>query len=124
MLMAELAGQPRAHVLGEIERVLGMADSLGDAFQDGRQVADRDAFCEQSLQHALNAGDRDLRGDELLDQLLLFRRQLVEQLLGLRIGQKLAHVGFEDFGQMRGEHGAGIDHGEPLEGGFLLQGSG
>ena len=55
--MAQLAGQAGAHMLGDVERVLGVADRLGDAFQDGRQVADRNAFLQQGLQHALHAGD-------------------------------------------------------------------
>ena len=42
--VAELAGQAGAHMLGDVERVLGVADRFGDAFQDGGQVADRDAF--------------------------------------------------------------------------------
>jgi hypothetical protein len=42
--VAELAGQAGAHMLGDVKRVLGVADRFGDAFQDGGQVADRDAL--------------------------------------------------------------------------------
>ena len=42
--VAELARQAGAHMLGDVERVLGVADRFGDAFQDGGQVADRDAL--------------------------------------------------------------------------------
>jgi hypothetical protein len=36
------------------------ARDLGDALEDGRQIAHRDALGEQQLQHALDAGHRDL----------------------------------------------------------------
>ena len=76
---------------------------------------------QQGLQHALHAGDRNLRRDEFFHQLLVLRRQIVQQLLGLGIGQKLGHMALEHFGEMGGEHRAGIDHGEAAEAGFLAQ---
>jgi len=60
-LRADLPRQPRAHVLDDVGRVARERHGVGDAFQDGREVADRDALGEQQLQHALDAGRGDLR---------------------------------------------------------------
>ena len=110
-------------MFGDVERILGVADCFGDAFQHLRQVADRDALAQQSLQHALHAGDRYLRRHDVFHQLLVFRRQVVQQFLGFGVGQQLGHMALEHFGQMRGQHGAGIDDGEAAERGFFAQGA-
>ena len=65
-------------------------ERLGDAFEDGGEVADRDALGEQELQHALDAGDRDLARHDVLDQFGMFLRQFLQQLLHLAVGQQLA----------------------------------
>jgi hypothetical protein len=57
-------------MLGDGGGIAREGEAVGDAFEDGRQVADRDALGEQQLQHALDAGDGDLAGDDVLDQLL------------------------------------------------------
>ncbi len=120
--MAQLAGEARAHVLGDQHRVFGVADRFGDAFKDRRQVADGNALRQQRLQHALHAGDRDFRRDQLLDQFFLLVRQIVQQLLGLGVGEQLRHMVLQHFGQMRGQHRSGIDHGITAERGLLAEG--
>ena len=107
-------------MLGQRHGVARRADAVGDAFQDGGEVADRDALGQQDLQHALDAGDCDQRRHQVLEQFGLFLRQLLEQLLHLAIGQQLRHVVLQQFGQMRGQHGGGVHHGVALERGLFL----
>ena len=121
ILGAELAGQPRAHMLGDVARIAREADRLGDAFEDGRQVADRDALVEQLLQHALDAGDGDLARHQVLDQLLLLLGQVLQELLHLGVGQQVGHVGLEDLGQVGRQHGRRIDHGIAADRRLLAQ---
>ena len=100
----------------------GTVAGLLDAFQDGRQVADRDALGQQQLQHALHAAHRKLRRHQFRNQLLLLARQVVQQLLGLGVGEQFGHVLLHNFGQMRGEHAGRIDHGAAPESGLVAQG--
>jgi hypothetical protein len=90
-------------------------------FENGRQVADRDALGQQQLQHALDARHGDLRRHDVLDQLALLLRQVLDQLLHLAVRQQLGHVALERFGEMRREHGRGIDHRVALDRSFLLE---
>ena len=60
-------------------------------------------------------------GTMSLIEVALFLRQFLEQLLHLRIGQKLGHVRLEDFGEMGGQHGRRIDDGVALDRRFLLE---
>jgi glucose-1-phosphate thymidylyltransferase len=98
VLVAELPRETRPHMFGDKQCILGVADGFGDAFENRRQIANRDPLAEQCLQDALNSGNRDLRWNELLHQLFLVRRKLVEQFLGFGVGQKLRHVTLEHFG--------------------------
>ena len=86
---ADLAGEARAHVLDDVARVLERAGDFRDALDDGAEVADRDALGEQELQHALDAGRRDLRRHDLLDEVGVLLRQLLEELLHLDMGEQL-----------------------------------
>ena len=43
------------------------------------------------------------------------RRDLVQQLLRLRVGEQVGHVVLDDLGQVGRDDGAGIDHGQALE---------
>src|SRR3954454_5218957 len=61
VLGTELAGEARPHVLDDVARVLHAAGDLRDAFDDSAEVADRDALGKKQLQHALDAGRRELR---------------------------------------------------------------
>ncbi len=121
VLRAELARQPRPHVLRQGHGVAGERDRVGDAFQDGREVADRDAFGQQELQHALDARDGDLRRHDVLEQLALLLGQFLDELRHLRVGEQLRYVGLEQLGEVGREHGRGIDHGIALDRGLLLQ---
>ncbi len=58
---------------------------------------------QQVLQHALNAGNCDLRRDDVLDQFALFLRQFIDQLLNFAVGEELRHVGLDQLGQVRQE---------------------
>jgi hypothetical protein len=58
---------------------------------------------------------------EILDQLLVFRVEIVEQLLGLGVGQHVGHVVLDDLGQMGGDHRRRIDHREAAERSVLAQ---
>jgi hypothetical protein len=44
---------------------------------------------QQVLQHALDAAERNLRRDDVGDQLLVLLIQIVEQLLRFGVGQQL-----------------------------------
>jgi hypothetical protein len=88
MLGAQLARQPPAHVLRQHHRVAGGGKAVGDAFQNGGEVADRNTFRQEDLQHALNARNGDQRRHDILDQLALFFRQLLEQFLHLSVGKR------------------------------------
>jgi hypothetical protein len=48
-LRTNLPRQPLAHMLHNGCRVARERQRIGDAFQDGRQIADRDALGEQKL---------------------------------------------------------------------------
>jgi hypothetical protein len=61
------AGQARAHVFGELARVLGLDARVGERFEDRLQVADRHAFLQQAGEDALHLAERQLAGDQLLD---------------------------------------------------------
>src|ERR1700730_12946026 len=67
ILLADLARKARAHMLGNDADVAAVAAGLGDAFENGRQVADGDTLGQQILQHALDAADRDLTGNHAGD---------------------------------------------------------
>jgi hypothetical protein len=56
---------------------------LADAFQDGAQVADRHPLAQQRLQHPLQGGGGDDGRDQVVGQLLLLGRQVLDQLLDL-----------------------------------------
>ena len=73
------------------------------------------------LQHALDARDRDLRRHDLLDQVGLLLRQVLDELVDLRIGEDFGDVGLDQLGQMGREHGRRVDDGVALDGGFLLE---
>src|SRR3954463_14761652 len=53
ILMTHLAREPCAYMLGDEHGVLGVANRFGDAFENGGQIADRNAFREQRLQDTL-----------------------------------------------------------------------
>ena len=59
-------------------------------------------------------------GTMSLTSFALLLRQLLEQLLDLGVGQQLGHVALDQFGQMGGEHGGGVDHGIAAERGLFL----
>src|SRR6185369_3344294 len=61
VLGADLARKPRAYVLDQVGRIAGKGERVRDAFQDRRQVADRDALGKEELEYALDARDGDLR---------------------------------------------------------------
>jgi hypothetical protein len=92
MLRAKLARQARAHMLGQHCRIACRRQSVGDAFEDGREIADRHPLGKENLQHALNAGDRDLRRHDVLHQVALLLRQFLDQFLHLPVGKRLSAV--------------------------------
>ena len=104
-----------------VARIARERHRVGDAFEDGRQVADRDALGEQQLQHALDAGDGDLRRHDVLDQFALLLRQLLQQLLHLAVRQQVGDVVLQQLGEVRRQHGRGVDDGVALERGLFLQ---
>ena len=57
VLMADLAREPRAHMLANGGNVAGIAAGLGDAFENGGQVANGNALGQQALQNALERAD-------------------------------------------------------------------
>ena len=65
--------------------------------------------------------DRDLRRNNVLDQFRLFLWQLLQKLLHLAVGQELGHIALDQLGEMRGEHGRGVDDGVALHRGFFLE---
>ena len=120
VLRADLARDTGADVFGQSGRVARRAGAFGDAFEDGGQIADRDALAEQDLQHALNARGGDERRHQILEQFALFLRQVLEQLLHLAVGQEIRHIALEQFGQMRRQNGGGVDHGVAAHRRFFL----
>src|SRR3990167_6772461 len=88
MCGAYLTGKARTDMLGDKREALRVADRFRNTFHDRRQVADRDALGKQRLQYTLDARNRYLRGDEIVDELLVLLAQFVEQFLHLRIGEK------------------------------------
>ncbi len=95
------------------------ASAMPSRMVDRSRIEMRSA--EQQLQHALDARDGDLRRHDVLDQFGLLLRQILQQLLHLAIGQQVGHVGLEQFGEMRRQHGRGIDDGIALQRRFFLQ---
>ena len=102
-------------MFGDHHHVAGMPTGLGNAFQNGRHVADRDPFGKQVLQHPLHAAERNLGRNHFADQLLMFFVQFVQELLGFGVGQKFRHVVLDHFRQMGGDHGRRIDDGIAAE---------
>ena len=107
-------------MLDDDRRIAREGERVGDAFQDGREVADRDALGQQQLQHALHARHGDLAGDDVLDQLGLIFGQFFHELLHLAIGEEVGGVGLQKFGQMGGQHRRGIDDGIAFDRRFFL----
>src|SRR5579883_570045 len=118
-LLADLARQARADMLGEHRDVAGMGADLGDAFENGRQVTDRDALVQQVLQDALHGADADLARDDVGDELVLLLVQLVEELLGLGIGEQLGHIALHGLGEVGRQHRRRIDDRIALEHGLF-----
>ena len=63
----------------------------------------------------------DDAGDQVVGQLLLLGRQVLDQLLDLGVGQQVRHVLLENFRHVRGQHRGRVDDGVAAEGGFLAQ---
>ena len=118
---ADLTGEPGPDMLDDQHGALRHAQRLADRLQDQRQVADRDPLGQQALQHALDAGRGDPAGHQLAEQLLVFGRQLAQQLLGLGIAQQVGQILAHQLGQMGGDDGRRVDHGQALEHGLVAQ---
>ena len=85
--------------------------------------AGRGSRCARRAASAARAGcprPRSGRHD-VLDQLLLLLRQVLEQLLHLGIGQQVRHVGLQHFGEVRRDHGRGVDDRVALDLGLVAQ---
>ena len=121
VLVANLPREARAHVLGDEHQVVHGGRGLGDGFDDGAEIADRDALFEQVLQHALHAGPRDMRGRDIVEQRLRILRQVLQELLHLGEGEQFAHVLLDHFGEVRRQHGRGIDDGVAAEARFFAR---
>ena len=93
VLGADLPGETGSHMFGNADRVARERQRVGDALEDGGEIADRDALVQEKLQHPLDARHRDLRRHDVLDQLALFLRQILDELVHLGIGQQLGGVG-------------------------------
>ncbi len=89
--LAQHSWRPRrgADLLDQLHDRTGVRGGLADAFQDRREVADRDALLQQGLQHALDGGGGDHGGDQVVDQLLLALGQVLQQLLHLGVGEQV-----------------------------------
>ena len=117
MHVAELAGEAGADVLGDREQIGRGGGRLSDGFEDGREVADRDALAQEVLQDALDAGDGDLsraryrqtRAACGLGRSSMSWRHAAE-------GEQFGHVLFDQLGEVRGEDGGGVDDGVALDG--------
>src|SRR3546814_21195482 len=62
LIAGDLAGEAGAHVLGDGGHVAGIGAGFGDAFEDGREVAPRDAIGQQVLQTTLESANGDWGG--------------------------------------------------------------
>ncbi len=78
------ASSSRTHMLDDGRRVAREGEGVGNAFEDGREIAHRNTFGEQQLQHALDARHGDERRDDILDQFALFLRQVLRAASALR----------------------------------------
>ena len=117
--VADLARQAGADVFGDHGDVAALAAGFGNAFEDGRQVADGNPFRQQVLQHPLDAAQRNLVGNHIPDQFLMLLVQLVQKFLGLRVRQQFGHVVLDHLGQVGGDDGGHLDHGVAAEQGLL-----
>ena len=117
--VADLAREPRAHVLGDHADVAAVPAGLGDPLEDSREIAHGDALGQEVLQYALDAAHGDLARHHVRDQLLVALVELVEELLRLRVGEQLGHGVLDHLGQMRGDHRLRLDHRVAAEGRFL-----
>ena len=102
-------------MLGNVARVLEGAADLGDALDDGAEIADRDALVQEQLQHALDAGGRDVGRHDLLDEFAVLLGQLLQELLHLHVREELGHVALDDLGEVGRHDGGGVDHGVAAE---------
>ena len=73
-----------------------------------------DALGEQQLQHCLQAGIGDARGNDLVDQAAIFRLEPIEQRAHVLVGKKLRQVVADDLAQMREHHRHVVDSREAV----------
>src|SRR5579884_3503680 len=110
-LAGDRAAEGLAHVLGEHVGILRARRVICERLEDRLQVANRDALAEQVLQHLLHAAERELLGDQLLDDLRTSLGHLVEELLHFLAAEQLVRVPADHLGEVRDDHGGRVDHG-------------
>ena len=111
---ADLLGHAHAHMLDDLLGAAHVRRDLGDRLEDQVQIADRDALGQQQLQHRLQAGIGDLRG-----QISSIRRRYSgssrsSSSAHVLVGQKLRQVVADHLAQVGEQHRHVVDGREAL----------
>ena len=109
-LLHDGAAQGYAHQRRQLVRVLRIDRMLGQGFDDAAHVADVHALGQQVLQHLLQGRQRQHLRHQVFHQPRRILAQVVEQRLHFRAAQQFGSVRGDQVVQVRGHHGARIDH--------------
>ncbi len=87
------------------------ARAVGEVFEDQQQVANRNAFAQQILQHALHFADGEQTRHEFVDDDRVVLLDVVEQRGGLLTAEQIRRVRLDQLGEMRRDDAGRIDDG-------------
>src|SRR6185312_8799453 len=101
--------QRSAHVLGESFRVLGGVGGIAERFEDRDEIPDGDALAEKTLEDAVQRAERNLGWNDVVDQCGMRLLECLDHLLNVLASEQLGRIRFQDFHEMRGHDGRGLD---------------
>src|SRR5262249_34989913 len=105
----EVQAETAADELAEVVGVLGERSEIRDAFEDEREIEDRDVLAKKILEDALDDAEGDEVGQEFCDERGVRRLEMIDQRLDLLAAEKVVRAGLERLGKMGDEHRRRID---------------
>ena len=110
VLLADGAGQPLPHQLGQAPQLTRVPGVVAQGFQDQFQVANRHLLGQQPAQHLVQQARCHHARHQLIDQPGGPAPQRVEQLVHLLPGQQFGGMGPRHPGQVPGNHFDRLEH--------------
>ncbi len=109
--MHDLAAQADAHLRDEDAGILTLAAVFRQGFGDRAQVADRDLFLQQVLQHLDDDAEFERFRRQPLDQSRRAALQYLEQFLHFLVADQLVRIVLQQLAQVSGDDRRRVDHG-------------